>query len=93
MRNFLYPQTGVWGVMGSLTVDFTSPLRQLLSETKAQSRGQLQNKREEHRTARDGSSAAQTEPAVTVEVGHGERLPEPSLQEEINVRIELFMIS
>lgn len=82
-------QTGVWGVMESLVREFSSPLRQVLSETRAQGRRELQVKREEWRGGRGGGSAGSApQPEFTVKVGsHGDggSLPEPSLQDEISV--------
>ncbi len=78
----------MWDAVESLAAGFTSPLRCLLSNTKAQSRSEIKKKREERKTAKEDKCAQkrEPEPAVTVAVGSGgERLAEPSLQEEINV--------
>ena len=81
-------QTGVWSIVESLAAGFMTPIRQVLSDTKTQSRSELKSKRDQKKMGRDGATARRREeedPEVTVEIGSGGRLPEPSLQDEINV--------
>ena len=83
--------------MESLVTSFSSPLRQVLSETRTQNRRELQGKMEERkRDKAGGSERSKTQPEFTVKVGtRGDdgNLPEPSLQDEINVSAKCDTLS
>jgi hypothetical protein len=67
-------------MLDSLSATFVTPLRQLLVEAGSHCRGQLHLKREETKTAkREGK------PELSVIVGSDGQLPQPSLQDEIEV--------
>ena len=80
-------QTGVWSILDGLSAEFLRPLRQLLAETGMQCRGELQVKQEEAKMPSQGGrrKATSGDPAVTVEIADQGSLPEPSLEDEIEV--------
>lgn len=70
-----------------LTANFISPLRSLLRETRARCRNELLVKRDKAKSSsRHGIHGQGGEPEVTVEVANESSLPEPSLQDEIEVQ-------
>lgn len=73
----------MWDILETISNSFITPLRSLLSENRAWCRNELQAKRDETETAKQGGS--RSKPKVTVEVPDDGRLPAPSLQDEIEV--------
>ena len=77
----------MWSILDGLTANFVCPLRQLLAETSMQCHGELQVKQDEAKTSSKGGKRKTTDkdPAVTVEISNEVCLPEPSLEDEIEV--------
>ena len=68
--------------------EFLSPLRNLLAETKVHCRNECHRKEEEEKEMKAGgdrTSKNEEEPDVTIHVPGGENLPEPTLQDDIQV--------
>lgn len=82
---FLPRQTGVWDILDSLCDQFLSPLRSLLAETRARCRSELQLRRDEAKSSKQGGGVQREDPQVTVEIPNDSSLPTPSLREEIEV--------
>ena len=94
------PQSGVWDVLDSISEKFLVPLRDVLTTTQAHCRNETKLKKEELQTARCGSGRGNSEgsgkglkmdgPEMTVQLVGGELLPEPNLDEQMQVRRLLY---
>lgn len=85
-------QTGVWDMLGGLEKHFISPLRQLLLDSRAYCRGDLQRLKEEMKEAKSAEGGgARVE--MTVEVPRAGNLPEPTPEDEVKVWLASYVAS
>ena len=79
----------MWDILDGLSAIFLVPLRELLAQSRTHCRNELALKRDEAKSARrqgGGATGGRSKPVMTVEIPNEKSLPEPSLQDEIEVR-------